>query len=91
MVTQATSHRAPEPLPAPNCSQLYQTVPNCPPWPLQIPAIQREEDLARCALVAAEPRGARLREAVLTVDTESERNTALMLDPFKPREPCVVH
>ena len=77
--------------PAPNCNQLHQTVPNCSPAPApKRLGAQREEDLARCALVAAEPRGARLREAVLTVDTESERNTALMLDPFKPREPCVV-
>lgn len=40
----------------------------------------------RCAAIAADPRLARLRETVLTVDTEAERNTALMLDPYKPRE-----
>lgn len=52
-----------------------------PIWPAQ-----REEDLVRCAAIAADPRLARLRETVLTVDTEAERNTALMLDPYKPRE-----
>ncbi|GAB4817626.1 hypothetical protein N2152v2_004672 [Parachlorella kessleri] len=45
--------------------------------------LKREEDLVRCRTVGANTRRARLRETVLTVDTEAERNTALLLDPFK--------
>lgn len=55
-----------------------------------VSTLQRDEDLARCRAVAEGSRQARLRESVLTVDTEAERNTALMLDPFKPRECLLV-